>query len=530
MAIQKSVLVITLRAPLYRRVEQILGAYKKRFDLIAQIDNSVVAESVMKEIRPQIVLVSQKIHFWDAEHLIHDEEIEHIPVQYIVIGNDAQKMSQMVENDAAVSAGLIENEFTKAQLLDAMVLAERDWEKRFGGKTSRYTMQTPGKAKKKAESKGIKQASAEEKESFAELSDMVLSLENSKVWVLTAACIDEIKRDTFHFYAKISKLIGKLDALLNNYGHSTVSVLQNNQFCIMIEQSDASRKMDWDFLCMQINTVMDYLEYPKVILDICDEPVELGDVKQTLLELEELREYRFFVGDKPVLQKMWIKENRIEVRENELEPLFDKLRQSMYSLDEDMVHKTIEDITQRLYHSFSIDLVFHARDVFSMMYATLAKIYQINRVDLSPSIYKTDFASLSDFEDTAMNQFGSLIGVIKSQEKNSGSVIAIAVAYMVEHLDEHLTLEGVAKSVHLSPSHLSRMFKVKTGETFVDLLTRKRIERAKELLRSSLKVGDVSSMVGYENSKYFSQVFKKTVGMTPKEYRQMENIDEKADV
>ncbi|TDF96635.1 response regulator transcription factor [Paenibacillus piri] len=96
-----------------------------------------------------------------------------------------------------------------------------------------------------------------------------------------------------------------------------------------------------------------------------------------------------------------------------------------------------------------------------------------------------------------------------------------AMAYIEEHLGHDVGLQQVAKHVHLHPNHLSEVFKKETGLNFGDYVTRQKIRRAMEILKvSPAKVSEVASSVGYEDVKYFSQLFKKYTGKTPSEYRE----------
>ncbi|MFH5182875.1 helix-turn-helix domain-containing protein [Paenibacillus sp. TAB 01] len=96
-----------------------------------------------------------------------------------------------------------------------------------------------------------------------------------------------------------------------------------------------------------------------------------------------------------------------------------------------------------------------------------------------------------------------------------------AMAYIEEHLGHDVGLQQVAKHVHLHPNHLSEVFKKETGMTFGDYVTRQKIRRATEILKvSPAKVSEVAARVGYEDVKYFSQIFKKYTGKTPSEYRE----------
>lgn len=83
-----------------------------------------------------------------------------------------------------------------------------------------------------------------------------------------------------------------------------------------------------------------------------------------------------------------------------------------------------------------------------------------------------------------------------------------------------ISLEQVAKHVHLSPAYLSELFKKETGMSFIDYKTIIRIEHAKKLLCTpSMNISEISGKVGYSDPKYFSKLFKKITGKTIFEYR-----------
>jgi two-component system response regulator YesN len=99
-----------------------------------------------------------------------------------------------------------------------------------------------------------------------------------------------------------------------------------------------------------------------------------------------------------------------------------------------------------------------------------------------------------------------------------------AMAYIEEHLGQDVGLQQVARHVHLHPNHLSEVFKKETGVTFGDFVTRQKIRRAMDILSvSPAKVSEVAAKVGYEDVKYFSQIFKKYTGKTPSEFREDHN-------
>ena len=104
---------------------------------------------------------------------------------------------------------------------------------------------------------------------------------------------------------------------------------------------------------------------------------------------------------------------------------------------------------------------------------------------------------------------------------NAGSfLVNQATRFMEEHYAEKLTLQTVADRCYVSQWHLSKLLNRDTGKSFYDLLNAIRIQKAKELLSDpSLKIGQISEMVGYSDTAHFARTFKKLEGMSANEYR-----------
>ncbi|MGG1634235.1 response regulator transcription factor [Paenibacillus sp. NRS-1760] len=115
------------------------------------------------------------------------------------------------------------------------------------------------------------------------------------------------------------------------------------------------------------------------------------------------------------------------------------------------------------------------------------------------------------------------------EQVNGKRLIQEAKLFIEENFDRTITLDDVAKHVHLNASYLSFLFKELTGQKYIDYLTVYRIEKAKTLLKlTNHKVHEVGEMVGYENPRYFTLVFKKYTQQSPIEYRNTSyHIDDK---
>lgn len=109
----------------------------------------------------------------------------------------------------------------------------------------------------------------------------------------------------------------------------------------------------------------------------------------------------------------------------------------------------------------------------------------------------------------------------RDEEERYSKEIRMAKDYIKQNFrDPSLSLYTVSSVIGFSPNHFSTVFSQETGETFIEYLTKCRMAEAKKLMcNPDNKVADIAFEVGYSDSHYFSYVFKKKTGMSPKEYR-----------
>ena len=105
--------------------------------------------------------------------------------------------------------------------------------------------------------------------------------------------------------------------------------------------------------------------------------------------------------------------------------------------------------------------------------------------------------------------------------RQGGGIVDSAIEYIdLHYTEENISLNTVARAINVSTNYLSAVFSQKMGLSFVEYLTQKRMARARQLLRQGGKrSGEVAAEVGYRDPRYFSFVFKKTQGCTPREFR-----------
>lgn len=113
--------------------------------------------------------------------------------------------------------------------------------------------------------------------------------------------------------------------------------------------------------------------------------------------------------------------------------------------------------------------------------------------------------------------------IISNHRKVSSELLSDQALRLIEagFSDETLTLVSLSEQLHISSNYLSAIIKKSTGETFVSLLTKKRMEKAKEyLLCTPMKIQEIAGRCGYSDQHYFSYCFKKYYGKSPNKLRE----------
>lgn len=139
-------------------------------------------------------------------------------------------------------------------------------------------------------------------------------------------------------------------------------------------------------------------------------------------------------------------------------------------------------------------------------------------------VFKID--TLPEMKDYLLNVTDATLSVIQSmQNKKVNMAIEKVKAFVEENLsDAEISLSNTAKKFYMNTSYLSRIFKQETGYTFVEYLTKIRMEKAIKLLKETdLKAYQVAEAVGIINPHYFGICFKKWTGVSVNDFKKIEN-------
>ena len=134
--------------------------------------------------------------------------------------------------------------------------------------------------------------------------------------------------------------------------------------------------------------------------------------------------------------------------------------------------------------------------------------------------------SINDLRSNFMKCINNLLEIIiKYELQHSDSLVKKTCIYVMNHLEEDITIDNVANEVYISKNYIGKLFKQKTGFSFTDYVTKVKMEYAKRLLVTGVyKNYEISNKLGYCSPDYFSRLFKSYTGYTPIEYKKMKCV------
>jgi two-component system response regulator YesN len=159
---------------------------------------------------------------------------------------------------------------------------------------------------------------------------------------------------------------------------------------------------------------------------------------------------------------------------------------------------------------------------FSLYHLCIERNLDINEIFRQDFKYINQKLAKSNIENIYEELLGTALLIVKqlNEKKNTNKLIESALDYIRQNYDKDISRETVANEVYITPGYLSLLFKQKLNMSFLDFLHKIRIEKACQLLGDPGKrVADIALQVGYNDEKYFFQVFKKYMRMTPKQFR-----------
>ncbi|WP_396652533.1 helix-turn-helix domain-containing protein [Metabacillus elymi] len=135
----------------------------------------------------------------------------------------------------------------------------------------------------------------------------------------------------------------------------------------------------------------------------------------------------------------------------------------------------------------------------------------------------TDFKTVDAFLEQALSDFAERVR--KNKQQKYSKPINMCLNYIFTHLYEDITLTSLAIIVDMHPNYLSSLFKKEVGISIAEYIQRTKIDEAKSLLTfTDYSLLKISTMLNFHDQSYFTKVFKKYTGITPKKYKNSTSV------
>lgn len=192
---------------------------------------------------------------------------------------------------------------------------------------------------------------------------------------------------------------------------------------------------------------------------------------------------------------------------------------AMKIMDMNVINEEVDHMVQKaMENNSAASFLYSIEQLWLVIYSHLKKLNvpkEMNQV-LEEIYWCKD---LEQVRITLLNAIHKEIGK-ENPGQQEGIIIKMAKDYIRSHIHQPLNLNEISQAIYVTPQYLSRLFREKTGETFIEYLTKVRIEEAKHYLtQPGMKIYEVAEQVGYNNWKHFSRVFKQLTGYNPSEYK-----------
>ncbi|WP_407398033.1 helix-turn-helix domain-containing protein [Treponema sp.] len=129
-----------------------------------------------------------------------------------------------------------------------------------------------------------------------------------------------------------------------------------------------------------------------------------------------------------------------------------------------------------------------------------------------------EISVMQDFLTNVLVECATAIASVKEQRENP--LVKKIIEYIDQNMSRNYSLEDVAASVGVSSFYMSKLFKEEMGETFINYVTDRRLDRTKKLLlETDLSIKEIAGQTGYSDQNYFSRQFKNKFGISPTDFR-----------
>lgn len=247
---------------------------------------------------------------------------------------------------------------------------------------------------------------------------------------------------------------------------------------------------------------------------------------QSAANLQRMDHEWFFTSKQDIIDYKSINKEFIEQNNHELyDSIKNELKKSILKNDqilaEDSINNWFDQLVLRNLHPKIIKGISHK--IIMDLYVNFH--FVDNQEEIHAERIHFDISSAQSLEQLKSYYQHYITKIrlnVQNQRNSHRPEVWKALIYIDENIDRKITLKDISQKVYINPTYFSRIFKKETGQSFVDYVTKRKIEKAQLLLQASNDTIEVIAFkLGYNTSSYFIRQFKQYIGNTPLEYRNL---------
>lgn len=511
----KQILTISSQQSLSRKICHCLEKHPNRYAICGTAENSVIGMSLIEATCPDIVIMPAKMMFWNAENLINHLIARGACPCFILLCDDPVTIGDAAS--VRVVEVLPESSWTEEQLLEA--LQRSDSMADAASLVPREARPANSAVQHSLEVMELLMGLAPLQTQEAQQKYGRLQVGRRNCWLILGAAAPPFSGDCDYLsdLNRLEELIQSLTILLRPLGACEICVYRETNLCILLEEQPGATP-DWELWLSKINLHLEAIRMRPLCFELSDTPLPLERWQSSCRELLRLRESRFFFS--PLYLQPKAKESYKQfVSSEQIHSHLSSLSQALQSCAPVAIQDALTALEHMVCSSMSRDVYSFVSSQMVLQYSNLCYSLQPDtQTQLELSFRLRPFVSVADFF-AAYRQKITLLLERLSQGSVSNGVIVKVCNYIQQHLSEDLSLEILAKQAFLSPSYFSRLFKREMHVPLSAYINQLRVQKAMQLLHTNCGISELATMVGFDNPKYFSQVFKKYTGKTPQDFR-----------
>ncbi|GAF65487.1 putative response regulator [Bacillus sp. TS-2] len=490
---------------------------EKGLEVIGLCENGFEALELARDHMPDIVLTDIDMPHMNGLQLIEEIRKLNPDIQSLIISchddfKYAQKALKLLVNDYMIKETIDPNSLMEA--LEKMIA-------NITGKKS-LVKQNKMLLKKQWLRELVDASIHNETEWIAKSKRFNIDLEN-KSYIPVIGCVRN-RNNMLKQFKSEELIMHKVDNLAKE-GNMSGFIYDHYQMCWFIQDSNCIKVNMYDYIRDSLSKLQEDLEkntgikiafiYSKPASTICE-------LQKSIQKMTQIKHEWFYIEESVCaienIQGVFSTDNIFA----HFPTIVDELKKLVYVEDKSIIERAVNNWIDLLKHH-----KFHPEVIKSWLNNILVTIQLNNPFVQSKNQYNDLFHSeinsiehIEQLRDYVCHYIKGIIDYIQSEGKSERHEIWEAKKYVETHINERITMEGVAQHLYMNSSHFSRIFKKETNETFIEYVTKLKMKKAVDYLKNTNKtVEEISYRLGYENTSYFIKLFKKTNVLSPLEYR-----------